>query len=50
MKERNAREKTGKGYDVGPHCLLLSAVDCSGSTAVVVETATACVAVDPGLC
>ena len=50
LKEKNARKETGKGYDASPHCQLLAVVDCSGSAAVVVETATADAAVDPSLC
>ena len=40
LKKR--RKEIGKGYNAGPHCLLLSAVHCSDNTAVVVETASVC--------
>ena len=46
--ERKATNRQ-KGYSCGPHYLLLAAVDCSGSAAVVVVTATADAAVDPSL-
>ena len=47
LKEKESNKEIGKGYSTGPHCQLLAAVDCSGSTTMVVETATTCVAVDP---
>ena len=42
LKERNvSKENRQKGYNYGPHCLLLATIDCFGNAAVVVETAIA---------